>query len=207
MPGQDSGAGAIYPAVAPSEARSDSKSRNSPHLPASLSRERARNARVRVIQANFDLILAIKVNFDRGRQAVMNSKTPDQTALGGRISAAIEKCPLNQKQIAGRLDVSENTISNWKRGSQPKARNLLALAEVIGIGPAELGGSAFLEKRAVRAGEMDASDDRSPREEEFLEALAALRRAAPELRSLVSSLPTLLDALGEAEAEARRQSD
>jgi transcriptional regulator with XRE-family HTH domain len=121
----------------------------------------------------------------------------DPSSFGGRLTQAIKISGQSQKKIAEVLGVSENTVGNWKSGTHhPGGRNLLGLADLLGVSPAHLSGEQPDESRSP-----------PPRLEgdavlacgELFDALATLKGATPQLRALADSLPTLLEALAAAE--------
>jgi transcriptional regulator with XRE-family HTH domain len=46
---------------------------------------------------------------------------------------------LNQQELAAKVGVSNNTISNWEKGIKaPTLKHMRALAEALGIGPEQI---------------------------------------------------------------------
>jgi transcriptional regulator with XRE-family HTH domain len=70
-----------------------------------------------------------------------------------RIRSAIEASTYSQREIARAVNVSENTVSQWKTGfRKPSALNLCKLARVLGVHVRELLDNSQPEARLVIAG-------------------------------------------------------
>jgi transcriptional regulator with XRE-family HTH domain len=62
-------------------------------------------------------------------------KRPD-AAFGARLRAARDRADLSQEQVAEKLDVSFQTVSNWETGYRvPGAGHLFSLASLYGEAP------------------------------------------------------------------------
>lgn len=60
-------------------------------------------------------------------------------SVGGLIRAARKKAGLGVSQLAGRLGLSRNTLTNWEAGrSEPTAGELVRLAKSLGVRPGSL---------------------------------------------------------------------
>jgi len=58
---------------------------------------------------------------------------------GDRFRAARRELRLTQTQLAERLNIAQSQVSDWERGTvNPRARNLRAAAEVLGVPVGEL---------------------------------------------------------------------
>lgn len=58
--------------------------------------------------------------------------------IGQRLKAAREAARLSQLDFAIKADVSPSTVSRWERGFLPKVRELMRVAELLGIDPEQL---------------------------------------------------------------------
>jgi transcriptional regulator with XRE-family HTH domain len=95
-------------------------------------------------------------------------------------------------EIAERIGVSKNTVSNWTMGHTPLVpSHLLALAEELAISIDELAGRHAAEVR--------------PAEQDALSVLQRLLENAGALRAVCQAAPNLLDVLRDAEETVRRQ--
>jgi transcriptional regulator with XRE-family HTH domain len=94
--------------------------------------------------------------------------------------------------IADRIGVSKNTVTNWTKGHTPLIpSHVLALAEELAISIDELAGRQAVE---VATGEQEA-----------LLVLQRLLESAGALRAVSQAAPNLLDVLRDAEETVRRQ--
>jgi transcriptional regulator with XRE-family HTH domain len=63
-------------------------------------------------------------------------ENPDFDTLGGRISRARDGLNLSTAQLARRLGVKSNTVSDWETDrSEPRANRITMLAGVLGVSP------------------------------------------------------------------------
>ena len=63
----------------------------------------------------------------------------DLKKTGNFISSVRKVRGMTQKELAGRLQVSDRAVSKWENGtSDPSTSNLLALAKLFGISAEEL---------------------------------------------------------------------
>jgi transcriptional regulator with XRE-family HTH domain len=63
---------------------------------------------------------------------------PLRQLVGRNIRSAQVAAGLTSEQIARQLDVSLNTVKNWRRGDFLPARNLGALCALLDVSPAWL---------------------------------------------------------------------
>ena len=62
-----------------------------------------------------------------------SARAPEFT-LGDRIRKAIETSPLTVHDVADRLEVHRNTVSQWMHGrSAPSVSDMAAIAELTGV--------------------------------------------------------------------------
>ena len=78
-----------------------------------------------------------------GRQRVGAEREPEvsemRQALSVTLRARREACGMTQELVAHKLGVSRQAVSKWENGaSDPSTANLIALAELYGVDPAEL---------------------------------------------------------------------
>lgn len=89
------------------------------------------------------LVLAIKA-LRKYLSAPRTDAARQQTAavrrsLAQAIAQERGRCGMTQEFVAGQLGVSRQAVSKWERGeSEPSTSNLLALAKLFGISPAQL---------------------------------------------------------------------
>ena len=63
----------------------------------------------------------------------------DLKETGRFIAECRKEKKLTQKQLGGRLNVTDRAVSKWETGqSDPSTANLIALAELFGLQPEEL---------------------------------------------------------------------
>lgn len=77
------------------------------------------------------------------RKYLSDRPTSQQAAvrrsLGETIKAHRARCGMTQEYVAEQLGVSRQAVSKWESGqSDPSTSNLLALAKLFGVSPAEL---------------------------------------------------------------------
>ncbi len=87
----------------------------------------------------YALILLIKAL----RKYLGDRPSPQQAAvrrsLGETIKTHRARCGMTQEYVAEQLGVSRQAVSKWESGlSDPSTSNLLALAKLFGVSPAEL---------------------------------------------------------------------
>ena len=125
----------------------------------------------------------------------------DTVKIGKRIAELRKKRDMTQFEIADRLGISYQAVSNWERGnSMPDIAKLPELAEIFGVTVDEIlgGGNPVVEK--VTAGEPVQPADYT--REELKEAAEVLRpsqveKLAGEVREDRESLLTLVPFLDE----------
>jgi transcriptional regulator with XRE-family HTH domain len=94
-------------------------------------------------------------------------------------------------EVAGRIGVSKNTISNWTTGRTPVVSpRALALADLLGVSVDELVGRRNADGAAT--------------ESEAVGVLRDLLGNAGALRAISQAAPSLLDVLSDAEEAVRR---
>lgn len=78
------------------------------------------------------------------RKYLSSGQVPAETAavrksLGETIRDHRNRCKMTQEFVAEQLGVSRQAVSKWESGaSDPSTSNLLALAKLFGVSPAEL---------------------------------------------------------------------
>lgn len=86
------------------------------------------------------LVLAIRAlcKYLRGGPARQQTAAV-RRSLAQAISQERTRCGMTQEFVAGQLGVSRQAVSKWERGeSEPSTSNLLALAKLFGVPPAQL---------------------------------------------------------------------
>lgn len=118
---------------------------------------------------------------------------------------AIYDSGLSQAKLAEAVGVSQNTISNWKRGTYlPRHQHLTSLAEHLGVSVSSLTGEDDLAPQPSNQPELSATDDetemaRRLADLDLLGALEVLRDAQPQLQQLAEAIPDLIQVLATAE--------
>lgn len=93
--------------------------------------------------------------------------------IGKRIRKYREACGISQKQLAEKLGISNNRVSNWEQGiNRPDADILADICRVLNISPSEL-----LNVRL-------SSDELNEKEKDVIKAY----RSKPELQQAVNIL-------------------
>ncbi len=93
--------------------------------------------------------------------------------IGGRIRKYREACGISQVQLAEKLGISNNRVSNWEHGiNRPDADILADICRALDISPSEL-----LDVRL-------SSDELNEKEREIIRAY----RSKPELQPAVDIL-------------------
>ena len=70
---------------------------------------------------------------------VRQEKAEDRKSLGETIRAHRTRCRMTQEFVAEALGVSRQAVSKWESGaSEPSTSNLLALAKLFEVDPAEM---------------------------------------------------------------------
>jgi transcriptional regulator with XRE-family HTH domain len=113
---------------------------------------------------------------------------------------------LNGKDLAGIVEVSENTVSNWMTGKHsPSRSHSERIAGVLGMSIDEIYGRAPLSSlRQSAAG--DESDGTHAEAQRLLRQLAELGTARAALQEISAAVPPLLDVLADAQKLAERWS-
>ena len=125
----------------------------------------------------------------------------DTVKIGKRIAELRKKRDMTQFEIADRLGISYQAVSNWERGnSMPDIAKLPELAEIFGVTVDEILGSGNPVVEKVTAGEPVQPADYT--REELKEAAEVLRpsqveKLAGEVREDRESLLTLVPFLDE----------
>ncbi len=86
------------------------------------------------------LVLGIRalLKYLRGGPARQQSAAV-RRSLAQAITQERTRCGMTQEFVAGQLGVSRQAVSKWERGeSEPTTSNLLALAALFGVPPAQL---------------------------------------------------------------------
>lgn len=86
------------------------------------------------------LVLAVRAlrKYLRGEPARQQTAVV-RRSLAQTISQERARCGMTQEFVAGQLGVSRQAVSKWERGeSEPSTSNLLALAKLFGVSPAQL---------------------------------------------------------------------
>lgn len=64
---------------------------------------------------------------------------PDRTLFADRLRTELRRSHMSQTTLAERVGVSQQTVSKWLNGeTQPRLKVLPALADALGIEPADL---------------------------------------------------------------------
>lgn len=140
-----------------------------------------------------------------GTKRMASQSNPN--SFGERLTAAIDNAGVKQTKLAEELEVSPNTICNWKRGAcLPRHRHLEPLSIALGMSIAELTGNALEAQEqttdnAAPSGQSAEVVDRLA-QLDLLDALGALRQSRPQLRQLADAIPDLMDLLAEAQRQA-----
>ena len=58
--------------------------------------------------------------------------------FGQAVAFLADKAGKNQKQLAGELGITDQTVTNWKRGQDPMTRNVDKLPAILGCSMAEI---------------------------------------------------------------------
>ena len=71
------------------------------------------------------------------------SKAPEEVALRRSLGEVLrehrERCKMTQELVAQKLGVSRQAVSKWEQGaSEPSTTNLVKLARLYGVDPADL---------------------------------------------------------------------
>jgi len=113
---------------------------------------------------------------------------------------------LNGKDLAGIVDVSENTVSNWMTGKHsPSRSHSERIAGALDMSIDEIYGRAPLSSRQQRAAG-DESDVTQGEAQRLLRQLAELGTARAALQEISAAVPPLLDVLADAQKLAERWS-
>lgn len=109
---------------------------------------------------------------------------PVAESFSERLVSALDNSSISRAELARRLEVSPNTVSNWTTGKfQPSAELIGPLADALGVAPGALLGAAVS----------------SPLDE--LQALVArIAALEPQVKAIADATPDLLELL----ADARR---
>ena len=83
----------------------------------------------------------------------------DPKEVGRRLAAARQRKHWTQLEFALKIEVSPASVSRWERGYLPPVRELMRIAEVLGIEPAELVEERS-EHTALEAADQCAAGDR-----------------------------------------------
>ena len=88
----------------------------------------------------FFIILIVRALLQYGKsKEVRQEKQTSRYPLGEVIKSHRMRCQMTQEFVADALGVSRQAVSKWENGSSdPSTSNLIALAKLFGISPAEL---------------------------------------------------------------------
>jgi transcriptional regulator with XRE-family HTH domain len=113
---------------------------------------------------------------------------------------------LNGKDLAGLVDVSENTVSHWMTGKHsPSRSHSERIAGALNMSIDELYGRT--SARALqRSSSGDESDGPNADAQRLLRQLAELRTARAALQEISTAVPPLLNVLADAQKLAERWS-
>jgi transcriptional regulator with XRE-family HTH domain len=126
--------------------------------------------------------------------------------IGPVLRTALRDRGLNGKDLAGIVDVSENTVSNWMTGKHsPSRSHSERIAGALDMSIDEIYGRAPLSSRQQRAAG-DESDVTQGEAQRLLRQLAELGTARAALQEISAAVPPLLDVLADAQKLAERWS-
>lgn len=97
-----------------------------------------------------------------------------------KLRAALDRAGITARDLAGRIDMDESTVSLWLSGGRtPRMKNLQKVADALGI---ELGvlwaGPEATPATEVQAAMIDEMGQLSPAQQEALLAIARTMRTA-----------------------------
>ena len=128
---------------------------------------------------------------DTGSQPVV---TAQDRMSDGEFRQLLQSRGLKAGDVARRLGVHKNTVSNWATGKTPVVpAHLRDLAQLLGTSIDQLAGIA-IEQRSEQADEQSA-----------LQLLGKLLESAGAVRTIYHAAPNLMDVLRDAEELLRRE--
>ena len=84
-------------------------------------------------------ILAIRWFLRQEKQTKDPEAVAVRRSLGEVLRAQRERCHMTQEFVAQQVGVSRQAVSKWEQGtSDPSTSNLIKLAHIFGVDPAEL---------------------------------------------------------------------
>lgn len=85
------------------------------------------------------MILAIRWFLRQERASQDPKDVAARRSLGEVLRAHRERCKMTQELVAEKLGVSRQAVSKWEQGkSEPSTSNLVKLARLYGVDPADL---------------------------------------------------------------------
>jgi transcriptional regulator with XRE-family HTH domain len=95
-----------------------------------------------------------------------------------KLRAALERAGITARDLAGRIDMDESTVSLWLSGGRtPRMKNLQKVADALGIELATLwAGPEATPATEVQAAMIDEMGQLSPAQQEALLAIARTMR-------------------------------
>ncbi len=85
------------------------------------------------------LVIRALRKYIRSKDAASPQDERVRRSLGEAVKAHRTRCGMTQEFVAERLGVSRQAVSKWEMGqSDPSTANLLALAQLFGVGVEEL---------------------------------------------------------------------
>lgn len=94
------------------------------------------------------------------------------SAIGKRITEARQRRGWSQETLAERAGVTQGAVTNWERGIRlPRGRQMLALAEALGVSPAWIMEPLYGHPELAGASLPDQVADLRRRLDEALDAL------------------------------------
>lgn len=126
--------------------------------------------------------------------------------IGTVLRGALRDRGLNGKDLAGIVDVSENTVSNWMTGKySPSRSHTERIAGALGMSIDEIYGRAPAPPLR-RSAPGDESGRTYVDAQHLLRQLAELGTARAALQEISAAVPPLLDVLADAQKLAERWS-
>jgi transcriptional regulator with XRE-family HTH domain len=129
--------------------------------------------------------------------------------IGPVLRTALRDRGLNGKDLAGIVDVSENTVSNWMTGKHsPSRSHSERIAGALDMSIDEIYGRAPLSSRwqSAQSAAGDESDVTHREAQRLLRQLVELGTARAALQEISAAVPPLLDVLADAQKLAERWS-